>query len=106
MDRAAAFEAKSPGVPVAFGSSRAYLRHPRLPLKAASFRTCPASRASVAQAPAVNAARGVLTPKASPSERYSAPLERIAGYRAPLIPRLARSVDNPTLPGIGSACGP
>ena len=34
-----AFEARSPGVSVAFGSSRARLRHPRHPLKAASFRT-------------------------------------------------------------------
>ncbi len=39
MDRAAAFETKSPGVPAVFGSSRAHLRHPRHPLKAASFRT-------------------------------------------------------------------
>ena len=39
MDRAAAFEARPPGVSVAFGSSRARLRHPRHPLKAASFRT-------------------------------------------------------------------
>lgn len=39
MDRAAAFETRSPGVSVAFGSSRAHLRHPRHPLKAASFRT-------------------------------------------------------------------
>jgi hypothetical protein len=38
-DRAPAFEARSPGVSVAFGSSRAHLRHPRHPLKAASFRT-------------------------------------------------------------------
>jgi len=93
-----AFEAKSPGVAVAFGSSRARLRHPRLPLKAASFRTWPGSRAHVAQDPTVNAARGALTPTASPSERDSAPLERIAGYRAPLIPRLARSAGDPTLP--------
>ena len=39
MDRAPAFEARSPGVSVAFGSGRAHLRHPRHPLKAASFRT-------------------------------------------------------------------
>ena len=39
MDRAPAFETRSPGVSVAFGSSRARLRHPRHPLKAASFRT-------------------------------------------------------------------
>jgi len=51
---------------VAFGSSRARLRHPRLPLKAASFRTWPDSRAYVAQDPAVNAAPGGPVPKASP----------------------------------------
>ena len=39
MDRAPAFEARSPGVFVVFGSGRARLRHPRHPLKAASFRT-------------------------------------------------------------------
>jgi len=56
MDRAPAFETKSPGVSVVFGSCRAHLRHPRHPLKAASFRTWPDSRAHVAQDPAVNAA--------------------------------------------------
>jgi len=56
MDRATAFEAWSPGVSVVFGSCRAHLRHPRHPLKAASFRTWPDSRAYVAQDPAVNAA--------------------------------------------------
>ena len=35
--------------------------------------------------------RGVLALKAEPSDGNSAPLERIAGYRAPLAPRLARS---------------
>jgi len=59
---------------VAVGSGRAHLRHPRLPLKAASFRTWPGSRAHVAQDPAVNAAPGEPVPKASPSERFSAPL--------------------------------
>ena len=39
MDRAPVFETRSPGVSVAFGSGRARLRHPRHPLKAASFRT-------------------------------------------------------------------
>lgn len=38
-DRATAFEAWPPGVSVALGSGRARLRHPRHPLKAASFRT-------------------------------------------------------------------
>jgi len=75
-------------VSVAVGSSRARLRHPRLPLKAASFRTWPGSRAYVAQDPAVNTFRDALTPTASPSERDSAPLKRIADYRAPLVPRL------------------
>jgi len=55
MDRAPAFEIWSPGVSVVYGSSRASLRHPRHPLKAASFRTWPGSRAHVAQDPAVNA---------------------------------------------------
>jgi len=78
-------------VSVVVGSSRALLRHPRHPLKAASFRTWPGSRAHVAQDPAVNTFRDALTPTVSPSERDSAPLKRISGDRAPLIPRLARS---------------
>src|SRR6476620_9633931 len=32
-----------------------------------------------------------LAPRAGPSSGNSAPLERVADYRAPLIPRLARS---------------
>ena len=32
-------ETKSPGVAAELGSGQACLRHPRLPLKAASFRT-------------------------------------------------------------------
>src|SRR5512145_1243476 len=35
--------------------------------------------------------RGVLTLRAEPSDGDSAPLERVAGYRAPLAPHLARS---------------
>src|SRR5512145_1717597 len=45
--------------------------------------------------------RGVLTLKAEPSDGDSAPLERIAGYRAPLAPRLARSVRNCSAPWAG-----
>jgi hypothetical protein len=49
---------------------------------------------------------GVLTPKAEPSERNSAPLERIAGNKAPLPPRLARSTSDPSWTEPGAARWP
>jgi len=60
VDRAAVFEARSPGGDTEVSSGQALLHHPRLPLKAASFRTWPGSRAHVAQDLTVSAAIGVL----------------------------------------------
>jgi len=65
MDRAPSLEAGSPG---AFAARELRIGRPRCacrwPLKAASFRTWPGSRADIARDPAINAPNSALTPRA------------------------------------------
>ena len=95
MDRAPVFENGPPGVSAAIwlrpGGSAAHGedRLRLLPSGSDLVHGTP-SRGTWPSTPP----RGVLTLKAEPLDGNSAPLERIAGYRAPLAPRLARSTLN------------
>jgi len=60
----------------------------RWPLKAASFRTWPGSRADIGRDPAIDAAIGALTTEAASLGREFSPARADCGYRAPLHPRL------------------